>query len=37
MTMEMLQDFMGYRVEWGENGSRSYVDGTVMHLARLDA
>lgn len=36
-AVEVLAEFMGYEVVPGGEGNTEYVDGTVMHLARLDA
>lgn len=37
VAIQVLEHFIGYRVECERNGRKTYVDGTVMHLARLDA
>lgn len=37
MGTEVLGKFMGYEVEWQTEANRIYVNGAVMHLARLGA
>lgn len=37
MVVEVLEDFMSYRVETESDREKYYVDRTVMDLARLDA
>lgn len=36
-AVEVLQEFMQYRVEREKDGKRNYLDGTLMHLARSNA
>lgn len=35
--LELLEEFMGYRVELEEYVNKNYLGGTVVHLGRLDA
>lgn len=35
-AVKVPEKVMGYRVECEKDGNRNYVDGTVMHIARLD-
>lgn len=37
MAVVVLEKLMGYQVEWERNENKTYVDGTVMLFARLDA
>lgn len=37
MAVELLEDFVWYGLKWEKDGSRHYVSGAVMHLARLNA
>lgn len=37
VAVEVLEQFIGYRVGFERDGEKSYVIGTVIHLARLDA
>lgn len=37
MAVKVLNEVMRYRVEREVDSNRSYADGTVAHLARLDA
>lgn len=37
VAVEMMEKFIGYWMKWHSDRNKFYVDGTVMHLARLDA
>lgn len=37
VAVKVLGQYLGFGVKRGKNGMKTYVDGTIMYLARLDA